>query len=564
MEIKPAPYGTTVVGRIQQWMDSPDEILGVSCTVCVPENRLFGENSITESWIYCSRGLRNAAGVAVHLSNIIQVSRASKVVWRAYLDQKHPDAGECPSDWAFPPKDDEYVIKLADSMQKMERGGISIESSWDAFVKSALEGRKIVVDVSELRPSHSENGRGLTASGPKSFVLIYEQIAKYLETGRVTDLGAIYSALNQTLRRGGLYKNGAVTLHIDYNHQGALEFIRSERKELPFARICLNIDEGFTSTKEDGSYAYDIDEFLKKVVSGDVFLQKIKYCPISQERLFGNVCLEIFLNNHGTCLLAHENLGKLKIEEIADGIENGVEWLTEVHPITGVEKMGYYLPPSQDRQIGYGVVGLASCLAANEITYAEFNDALEYSLRIRGYEIFEPKYRVISNKKALELTEALYEGFQRGAAIGKAKNFHRVFTVAPTASCSYRSKDLLGYSCTPEIAAPIATSIERVSDAHDTVEYDYNPDCETADKVGWEEHWRLNCLWQTLMNSTGVAHSISTNWWVDQTVMDRSLIERFLKSPLWSLYYALPTAQNQDKSEVIGAVKKDYCSACAQ
>ena len=42
----------------------------------------------------------------------------------------------------------------------------------------------------------TDNGKGLVASGPVSF-------------------GKIYSSLNEQLRRGGVYKNGAVVLHLD-------------------------------------------------------------------------------------------------------------------------------------------------------------------------------------------------------------------------------------------------------------------------------------------------------------------------------------------------------------
>ena len=49
--------------------------------------------------------------------------------------------------------------------------------------------------------------RDLTASGPVSF-------------------GKIYSTLNEILRRGGTYKNGAAVLHLDLEHPDALEFIK--------------------------------------------------------------------------------------------------------------------------------------------------------------------------------------------------------------------------------------------------------------------------------------------------------------------------------------------------
>ena len=106
-------------GRVQSWMESPDGRLPVSCTVFNVQDSMEGEDGIEASWRFVSHGLRNGAGVAVHLS--------------------------------------------------------------------------------DLRERNAENGKGLVASGPISF-------------------GKIYSTLNEILRRGGLYKNGAVVLHLDYTH----------------------------------------------------------------------------------------------------------------------------------------------------------------------------------------------------------------------------------------------------------------------------------------------------------------------------------------------------------
>ena len=98
-------------GRVQDWLDDPSGRLPVSCTVFVVNDGMEDEDGIEASWRFVSHGLRNGAGVAVHLS--------------------------------------------------------------------------------KLRPEGSDNGKGLVASGPVSF-------------------GMIYSKLNEVLRRGGKFKNGAV------------------------------------------------------------------------------------------------------------------------------------------------------------------------------------------------------------------------------------------------------------------------------------------------------------------------------------------------------------------
>ena len=94
------------------------------------------------------------------------------------------------------------VFKVDDSITGPE----GIEASWK-FVSHALRhGAGVAVHLSELRPAGSDNGKGLVASGPVSF-------------------GKIYSVLNEVLRRGGVYKNGAVVCHLDLCHGDALEFI---------------------------------------------------------------------------------------------------------------------------------------------------------------------------------------------------------------------------------------------------------------------------------------------------------------------------------------------------
>lgn len=143
-------------GRVESWMEDADGRLPVSCTVFVVEDSMEGDSGIEDSWRFVSHGLRNGAGVAIHLSN--------------------------------------------------------------------------------LRGKGDENGKGLVASGPVSF-------------------GKIYSTLNEILRRGGKYKNGAAVLHLDYTHpdvigkvvNGRYEpgFIDAPRVELPWVKRCLNVDENF-------------------------------------------------------------------------------------------------------------------------------------------------------------------------------------------------------------------------------------------------------------------------------------------------------------------------------
>ena len=124
-------------GRVQSWLDNPDSRLPVSCTVFVVEDTMEGPDGIEASWRFTSHALRNAAGVAVHLS--------------------------------------------------------------------------------KLRPRGTENGKGLVSSGPVSFA-------------------RIYSGLNEVLRRGGTYKNGACVIQLDLNHPDARSLLTLPVRNFPGSR----------------------------------------------------------------------------------------------------------------------------------------------------------------------------------------------------------------------------------------------------------------------------------------------------------------------------------------
>ena len=110
------------------------------------------------------------------------------------------------------------VYKVSNEMEGTE----GIEASW-RFVSHALRyGAGVAVHLSDLDPKGTIRPSGVTASGPVSF-------------------GKIYSTLNEILRRGGHYKNGACVLHIDLQHPDALEFIQAQRHELPWVKRCINI-----------------------------------------------------------------------------------------------------------------------------------------------------------------------------------------------------------------------------------------------------------------------------------------------------------------------------------
>ena len=93
-------------------------------------------------------------------------------------------------------------------------------------------------------------------------------------------------------------------------------------------------------------------------------------------RIYGNVCLEIYLRSRGTCLLQHVNLGPAMSETFAKLLSKVCPNWSALHGRTGVGDTGEYLSPEVDRQVGLGVLGLANFLAIHGVSYAAFGEAL--------------------------------------------------------------------------------------------------------------------------------------------------------------------------------------------
>ena len=405
------------------------------------------------------------------------------------------------------------VFVVEDEME----GPNGIEASWK-FASHALRyGAGCAIHLSKLRPKGAENGKGLVASGPVSFA-------------------KIYSTLNEILRRGGVYKNGAIVCHLDLSHPDALEFISTPRAELPWIKRCINI------TPEWWEGCSFKEELLHGIKSGDIWLNKVKYDE-NGNRIRGNVCLEVYLPSRGTCLLQHVNLGACEFDDIPRAFTEGMSQLCELHGRTGVGDSGEYLPSESDRQVGLGVLGLANLLRRYGVTYAQFGEGLEqYN---NGETIRTPAY---------ELASQFANGINAAAGIARANKMVRAFAIAPTASCSYRSVDLDGYTCTPEIAPPISQTVDRDSSTFGVQTYNYG-EVEIASKVGWDAYKRVADNLMVMLNNTGLLHGYSFNSWSDVVTYDNEFVEEWLRSPQTSLYYSLQVmGDTQDKSSAYAAL----------
>jgi len=396
-------------------------------------------------------------------------------------------------------------------------GPNGIEASW-RFASHALRyGAGCAIHLDKLDPKGYVRKSGVTASGPVSF-------------------GKIYSSLNEILRRGGVYKNGAIVLHISLNHPDALDFITTPRSELPWVKRCINITEEWW---QDCTFK---EQLLFGIKSGDIWLNKVKY-DNEGNRIRGNVCLEVYLPSRGTCLLQHINLGACEFDDIPRAFVEGMSELCSLHSRTAVGDSGEYLPPEVDRQVGLGMLGLANLLRRYGVTYEQFGRALD---QYNNNEIIR--------SASYELVSQIASGIEQAASIAREHNMVRAFAIAPTASCSYRSVDLDGYTSTPEIAPPISQTVDRDSGTFGVQTYNYG-DVEIASEVGWENYKRVADGIMTMLDRTGLLHGYSFNSWSDSVTYDNEFVEEWLRSPQTSLYYSLQVmSDTQDKSDAYAAL----------
>ena len=191
------------------------------------------------------------------------------------------------------------------------------------------------------------------------------------------------------------------------------------------------------------------------------------------------------------------------------------------------------------------MLGLANFLANNNITYAEFGKALTATNNAEPYE----GYAGLAARE-------LFLGIQEAANIARENNMERAFAIAPTASCSYRSRDLDGYTATPEIAPPISRIVDRDSGEFGVEQVNYGPNVEIASEVGWESYKLVADQIMIMLERTGLLHGYSFNSWSDMVTYDEAFIEEWLNSPQTSLYYALQVmSDTQDKTDAYAALE---------
>lgn len=559
-------------GRILSYVENPSVVLPASCTV------YYFEDSATplfsELFSYVGKALVTAAGVNVHLNGFD----------REYLDRIAKNTGN--SKRVFTTKPNKVARNIVqDSMffDPKVKGNISIVDAIGQVFIDSIYNKDVVYDLSLIRPEGTISSSGQVASGPQSFLSVYEKAEDFGRTRTITSLLSLMSKINEVVRRGGVYKNGALTTTLPIWHPDILEYLKTNPgKDHPWLKkgVVLPSDFRETTSKEV------IKEVLKAVNRGDLYLEKA-VSPVDNVEwltqdecikygyLLSNVCREVLLESRGTCILTPVNLGQCKDpEDIEKGFVEAMKLLCKFHKANHVSKAGIYLDASIDKQVGLGVIGLANMLSLSDISYKSFVKSLEY--------LREKLEHILTNEEAYDYLNifqtrcegsleednsmcwaaSLIKAYLKAAAIAHDNDMLRAFAIAPTAGVSYRNKDYKGYTTTPEISPPVAKKVEPLTSTneHERKVYNYG-EVETASEVGFDLYFRLVSCFQWLQDYTNLGHSISFNLW--QTI-DYDFLDKWAKSNLKTTYYLLDIDQSfLDKSDQVCTLdNKDSCTSC--
>lgn len=548
-----------MTGRVKTYLEQPEKgTMPVSCTVYEYDNDLF------KAMKYVDIALRGGAGINVILDKFVAKKPINDVEWYFALDEDHLDYKsiqtcqklyEVKRDYCLDDDPEEFDwIVVNDSMEESEDEFVplvSIQQSWSDFYKRLINGDIPVVDLSRLRPNGSTNNNGLVASGAASFLGVYEAIAEYVRCGDIKSLMNVFGAMNDVLRRGGTYKNGIVTHSLTYKHPDIIKYLNIPLSELKgSAKKKIRLDEGILESDR-----------LMKLIALRVNDKSLMIEKIQKNGLLSNVCVEILIRNTGVCLILHINLGQIEsFEQIPQAMCEAVNLGLEIFDTW--KRHPQYLDSDSDRQIGIGFIGLANLLARFGIKYKDFVECLEFGLN--GGDIPD-------NVAPLWVVNGLMLGYQQASEIGRKAGLDRVFTIAPTQTCAYNHTDLDGNTTCKNINPPLKRRVQRQSQVMDSMnKWYFHGKVETMaeflesmpiNEQGKDGVQRLWEAWQTMMDSTGLAHTMSFDLY---RKIDAEWLKDFvLNSPLQTTYYMLADQVDQsylNKGLALTASDAEQCA----
>lgn len=584
-------------GRVTTWLNNPElGTLPVSCTISEPSFITPEDRFKFIEYVYLA--LSRGAGINVHLHNFVPygdlegLSNSIPLVpytgnsLELYLNPSHSDFD---SEVFFPslkPTPEEIVV--GDSLDDI------FACVWKTL-EYALEGEICQVNLSLLRPNGTKNSKGMIASGAKSFAFIFKRAYELGKDWSISNLLSFLSSINQEVRKGGIYKNGAITTSYPAHLSYWQEYVNTHKDLHPWLKKGLVLCGDHKDYLQDSDYSL----IFSKVNDGTLWLEKsvgqgkdgLMFWLYSDDynasyALRHNVCREILIRHGETCNITPVNLGMIESpEDLVPAYMETYEFLKSVHQANAVKDLSIYKSADEDKQIGVSLVGLANLLANFDVSYKLFAFVFASVLddpKVKSLILGAPKdlttrmpnwftlrvdiwvkarQEVNSTEESYEecfnLVRNLIEAHIQVARQANVDNYKRVFTIAPGASVAFRYKDSLGYSLSPAIYPPFDTEEVRESQTNDVIHAFYPDNVEIASKVSYSDIFTIANCFQTLFNLTGKAHAISLDIY---PTFNQKWFDLWCASELTSTYYKQRVDEGLnvlDKSDPL------MCSACA-
>lgn len=574
-------HKVAVPGRIKRALLEPEKgTLPISCAFYEWNARPL-HRDLQDALPSIARYLKYGAGVKVNLSSF-QKASPKKVNWHFTFDSEHPDFAYMTEEqrkfYTENDSDTSVFIPVADSMEESNHYGYSIIDSWIKFIRCAVTGYSIVVDLSQLRPSGSTNKVGLSATGAlgthenvpqdeigtDSFLSVYQFIAEYIESGDIVSLLRLLGQLCRVIRRGGSYKNGIVCTSMHWKNENIRSYLQAPLAILPGGqRKAVRLTLDVLDDKEL------CNQIVDSVNRGETFLEKVHSDP----SLFLNVCSGIYARDRGACLLTYANLGRCATnEDITEAYVNAMQFACELHTMWRKEsgsKSNIYRTLESDQQVGVGWMGLANLLAMRGISYKEFAVAL--------HDYVSGQVSIFSGyADALSIVRAIEEGYRQASEIAEEYGIERFATIEPNQQIyTYaENKDLLGFTACRNIDPPFSRREKRVSDTVASKWFNHGK-VETLSEV---PHDVRQSIWEDFQTLAEVATNGRTHAQSFDLTKDITLdwFEDFMMySSLVSTYYNQTSRVNQsqlDKGTVLSVTDDEPvvcnlevgCVACGE
>lgn len=552
----------TPSGRIKSFLFHPErKTLAPSCMLRVYKGNLKAEVQAI-SWY-----LQTNAGIKVHLhKDCLKDWKPCNFKWWFDIGENHPDFEKMSAEsearrWRA--EDITVLIVVEDTME-------SIRASWAQFIDAALAGCNILVDLSAIRAAGKSSKTGIVSTGvfgleesDEGFLSVYVWLADFLANPCIENLLVLFGGLCKVIARGGTHKNGIVTTSVNHDAPFVWEYL-----DFPL----ISIPGGSKKSIRFDERVLEDEALCERIVQGvneeSVFLEKItyqetdKYYPASfslgkektlfketqKRELFANVCMSLFLDHSASCLTSPFNIAQCKTpQEIPEALCAMTRFMCELHvqwrQLAHNYKPELYLGLEQDRQVGITVMGLASFLAAQGVTYKEHVETLQ---QVREQKAGFGYYLMNSDPKpstAYMIAYYLRLAYYEAGIIAASYNLERAFGIEPNQRCYLDYTDLEGYTVTRQIDPPFSNPEGRESAVHGEEIIQYHPLVELASEVGQELHQRHHEEWQYLMESTGLAHGTSFDLY---DYIDVEWFKDFVRqSPLRGTYYQQYSRVNQ-------------------